>query len=104
MMLILGLLAAVLVTWAARVSFIALIPSERLPADLPRILEAATPAVFGALTVVAVLRSDLAATVGLASVVPALLLAALLAYRRANLAVIVLAAIATAASLRFLSW
>lgn len=104
MMLILGLLAAVLVTWVARVSFIALIPPERLPADLPHVLGATTPAVFGALTVVTVLRSDIAATAGLVSMVPPLLLAAVLAYRRANLAVIVLAAIATAAGLRFLGW
>lgn len=104
MTLVLGLLAAILVTWLARVSFIALVPSERLPAELLHILGATTPAVFGALTVVSVLRSDLVATAGVASVVPPLVVAALLAYRRANLAVIVLAAVATAAGLRFLGW
>jgi branched-subunit amino acid transport protein len=104
MTLFLGLLAAVLVTWLARVSFIALVPADRLPADLPRMLGATTPAVFGALTVVTVLRSDLAATAGVASMVLPLAVAALLAYRRANLAVIVLAAIVTATGLRILGW
>jgi branched-subunit amino acid transport protein len=98
---LLALALAVLVTWGARTASIVLVPAERLSLRMMARLDDATPAVFGALTMTALLNARAAAS---STVVPVLALgvAGVLAYRRMNLAVVVLGAMGTATALRLL--
>jgi branched-subunit amino acid transport protein len=98
-----SLVAAIAVTWLARVAFVTLLPADRLPEAIKAGLVAAAPAVLGALTVVTLLQARVAAASRTTHLVP-LAVAAFLAHRRANLAVIVVAAITVATCLRLLGW
>ena len=96
-----SLLVAAAITWLTRIAFITLLPADRLPAALRVGLEAAAPAVLGALAMVTLLqmRVEVAA---MPSRLVALIVAAFLAHRRVNLGVVVLVAVAVATGLRWL--
>jgi branched-subunit amino acid transport protein len=98
-----SLVVAVIVTWLTRIAVITLLPADRLPAAVRVGLDAAAPAVLGALAVVTLLQSRVEVA-SVASWLLPLAVAAFLAQRRVNLGVVVLAAIAAASGLRLLGW
>jgi branched-subunit amino acid transport protein len=98
-----SLVVAVAITWLTRISFITLLPADRLPTSLRVGLEAAAPAVLGALVVVTLLHERVEVTWMPSRLVP-LIVAAFLAHRRVNLGVVVLAAVVVATGLRWLGW
>jgi branched-subunit amino acid transport protein len=104
MMLALILVAGAVVTWAARVAFIAVVPAEVLPTRVTNALTVATPAVLAAVAVSSALKvQDGDATTVLGLVVP-LAVAALLARLHGNLAIVVLGALLAGTLVRILGW
>jgi branched-subunit amino acid transport protein len=101
--LVLALAAATLITWAARATFIALVPVDLLPQWLPAALATATPAVLAALTTASLL-SLRASHPGSLTVLLPLLTAAALARLGGNVAVVVLGALVAGTGLRLLGW
>lgn len=95
------LLLAALVTWALRVSFIALVPAARLPARVHRALDDVAPAVMAAIVV-----THLAHGEGFGGLVPSDLAAAgaaaVVAWRTGHLAGTVLTGVVAAGLLRLM--
>lgn len=91
------LLAAGLLSWVMRVLFIAVLPADRLPGRARQILTGATPAVLAALTVVLAMNG-LRAADGTARVshIAAIAVAAVLAWWKGNVTLVVFGAMTAA--------
>lgn len=96
---VLVLLLAAVATWLLRVCFITLVPASTLPARIRLALDDVRPAVMAALLVTHLARSQGIAGLVLADVLAALL-AALVAWRTRKLAPTVLVGIVAAGVLR----
>jgi branched-subunit amino acid transport protein len=95
MTVLLALSGGALTTWLLRISFITLLPADRLPPRLRRSLRHAGPAVLGALVVTGLAgHGDAAALLVPSARHLALLVAGLVAWRFRNLAAPIAAALA----------
>jgi branched-subunit amino acid transport protein len=95
------LVLAVATTWLLRIAFIALVPAARLPEHVHAALDDVAPAVMAALVV-----ASLAHGRGLSGLVPAdvvaALIAAVVAWRTRSLAITVVVGVVAAGLLRLL--